>query len=242
LIEKTLSYVQTYCEKKKTKAIIVLDEFQEIEHLGGEKIEKLLRSIAQMQENVSYVFSGSKKHLLLQMVNTQKRAFYGIGPTMHLKRIKEEKWREYLKKRFTDGGYSFSDKTNEYIINKARNVPYYVLCLSHEVWDAAQCNKVISQKLIDDVIESIVAKHGPGAIGIWENLPAAQKGVLEIIARGKKDVLYKNDTLISQQIRSRQSAEKAVELLKDKSILVENKEGLVIADVWFEEWIRSEML
>lgn len=242
MIEKTLSYVQTYCEKKKTKAIIVLDEFQEIEHLGGEKIEKLLRSIAQMQENVSYVFSGSKKHLLLQMVNTQKRAFYGIGPTMHLKRIKEEKWREYLKKRFTDGGYSFSDKTNEYIINKARNVPYYVLCLSHEVWDAAQCNKVISQKLIDDVIESIVAKHGPGAIGIWENLPAAQKGVLEIIARGKKDVLYKNDTLISQQIRSRQSAEKAVELLKDKSILVENKEGLVIADVWFEEWIRSEML
>jgi hypothetical protein len=219
----------------------VFDEFQEIDHLGGVKIEKLLRSIVQMQGSVSYVFSGSKKHLLLQMINSQKRAFYGIGPTIHLKKINSEKWKKYLKMRFKNGKYVISEATIEYIVLKARNVPYYVQCLAHEVWDAAQSKHVVTNNLVDEVIESIMSKHGPAAEGIWGNLPAAQKGVLEIISRGQKDSLYDTNTLLSQQIKSRQSAQKAVELLKDKSILEENEEGLVIADVWFEEWIRYEM-
>jgi len=241
MLERSLGYAQNYCDKANKKAVIVFDEFQEIDHLGGVKIEKLLRSIVQMQGSVSYVFSGSKKHLLLQMINSQKRAFYGIGPTMHLKKINAEKWMKYLKMRFKKGNYAISEDTIEYIISKARNVPYYVQCLSHEVWDAAQCDKVVNNALVDAVIESIMSKHGPAAEGIWGNLPAAQKGVLEIISRGQKDSLYDTDTLLSQQIKSRQSAQKAVELLKDKSILEDNEEGLVIADVWFEEWIRHEM-
>ena len=46
------------------KVVVVFDEFQQILEYGGGMVERRLRSIIQNHEDVSYIFLGSRKHLI----------------------------------------------------------------------------------------------------------------------------------------------------------------------------------
>lgn len=66
----------------KQKWIVAFDEFQEVTKLNGENFEKLLRSRIQHHDKVSYLFFGSKTHLLKDMFNNKSRAFYHSASIM----------------------------------------------------------------------------------------------------------------------------------------------------------------
>lgn len=56
------------------RIVIVFDEFQEITKFDKFNFESLLRSKIQ-QQNVNYLFLGSRTNLLNDMFNNKKRAF-----------------------------------------------------------------------------------------------------------------------------------------------------------------------
>ena len=66
---------QRIAKKRGHRVVVALDEFQEITELGGTKLEKILRSHIQMHDSVSYLFAGSKRHVLTDMVMNRGRAF-----------------------------------------------------------------------------------------------------------------------------------------------------------------------
>jgi AAA+ ATPase superfamily predicted ATPase len=51
----------------KRGVVVVFDEFQQILEYGSDKVERQLRSIIQTQANVSYIFLGSRRHLIQKM-------------------------------------------------------------------------------------------------------------------------------------------------------------------------------
>ncbi|MBA3053164.1 MAG: ATP-binding protein, partial [Candidatus Omnitrophica bacterium] len=66
-LEDVLEGLNRYVKKEKKKAVVCFDEFQQVSMLKTDKIEKFMRSVFQSHKNISYIFMGSKKHLIYDM-------------------------------------------------------------------------------------------------------------------------------------------------------------------------------
>lgn len=100
-LEEVMKLVEKYSRSRK--AVVVFDEFQEIENFKDDTFEKRLRSIIQHHQNICYVFMGSKRHTLDQMFNSKNRAFYQSAELYPLNTIKTEHYLAWVKNLFSEG-------------------------------------------------------------------------------------------------------------------------------------------
>lgn len=74
-LASVLDSLNSLARKRKMNVGLVLDEFQDIVRFGGETAEWHLRGVVQSHHNVSYIFAGSKEHMIRAMLD-KGRAFY----------------------------------------------------------------------------------------------------------------------------------------------------------------------
>ena len=124
------------CAKNK-KIVIALDEFQEVSELGlGPQFERTMRSVIERQANVSYVFLGSKAHLIERMFSTKSRPFYNAAQKFMLTRPPAEESAAFLVDRFKSSGISLAKPLADEMVRRADNVPYYLQALGSWVFNA----------------------------------------------------------------------------------------------------------
>ena len=79
------------------QVVVVFDEFQQIGTLNeSHEIEASIRHAVERSQHVSYVFSGSNRHLLSQMFNDKRRPFYHLCELMRLGRIARNDYLEFI--------------------------------------------------------------------------------------------------------------------------------------------------
>ncbi|OGS25462.1 MAG: hypothetical protein A2297_05095 [Elusimicrobia bacterium RIFOXYB2_FULL_48_7] len=237
LLEKLMEKPQEYAKKHKCPVIIMIDEFQEIVRFGGEQLEKYLRAVIQGQKNVGYVFSGSKRSMLTDMVSKKSRAFYHSGPVMYLDKIGQEEWIRYIKDKFRKSKIAIDDAVVIKIIQKAQNIPYYVQSLSHKTWELTLDSRKVNEKIIEEAVESIVDESRHVYVALWEMLPSTQQRLLEGIARGAIENPLSQDFIIRHQMNSRSTVTTSLKLLEKKDILERSGKKYIFCDIWFSEWI-----
>ena len=124
------------CTKNK-RMVIALDEFQEVSELGlGPQFERTMRSIVERQANVSYVFLGSKAHLIERMFSAKSRPFYNSAQKFLLTRPPSEESAAFLIDRFKSSGISLAKPLADEMVRRADNVPYYLQALGSWVFNA----------------------------------------------------------------------------------------------------------
>jgi AAA+ ATPase superfamily predicted ATPase len=139
--------------------IVAFDEFQEIDKLNGESFEKLLRSCLQHHEHVSYLFLGSRTHLLQDMFNNKNRAFYNAAMLMNIETIDTGDSVAYLQSRFKYSGILMPEQVAFYMIDKVNNIPYYIQFVAAEIWQQLvliDATKKVSIENVDTAISKIV--------------------------------------------------------------------------------------
>jgi len=225
--------------KKSHKSFIVIyDEFQEILNLGGISMEKQIRSVIQTHKGIGYLFSGSKKSLMQEMISSKERAFYKMGPVYFLEKIYKEHWTTYIKKNFQKAGFKFIPETIDFIIECAENTPYYIQYLCYEVWDLSLNDKTVNRKKVEQAITSIVCKQSPLYAGWWDLLTLPQKQILQMVSVvGGKNIFSTN--FLTQCKLTPATVQKGVKLLQGKEILEKENDEYVFSDIWFKEWIRK---
>ena len=237
LLEKLMGKPQEYANRYKCPVVIMIDEFQEIVRFGGEQLEKYLRAVIQGQKNVGYVFSGSKRSMLTDMVSKKSRAFYHCGPVMYLDKIDQEEWVQYIKEKFNKSKIAIDDNVVRNIIHKAQNIPYYVQSLSHKIWELTVDSGNAQEKAIENAVESIVDESRHVYIALWELLPSTQQRLLEGIARGVIDNPFSQEFIIRHQMNSRSTVITSLKLLEKKDILEKSGKKYIFCDIWFSEWV-----
>ncbi|MEM1244589.1 MAG: ATP-binding protein [Pseudomonadota bacterium] len=127
--------------KKKTKAVIFIDEFQEIATTNsGKAIEGAIRHFAQESKHVVFVFSGSNCKMLKKIFADRSRPLYSLCDEIRLERIAAPYYVTYLnkvaKKTF---GKKLVAEVIELILTLTERHPKYVYVLCAEVW--LRCDK-----------------------------------------------------------------------------------------------------
>ncbi|MEE1253052.1 MAG: ATP-binding protein, partial [Bacteroidales bacterium] len=79
-IDEILQLPEKIAQKKNCSIVICIDEFQQIAEFSDSKtFQKRLRTIWQLQKDVSYCLFGSKKHLMNELFEKKSYPFYKFG-------------------------------------------------------------------------------------------------------------------------------------------------------------------
>ena len=117
------------------RVLIVMDEFQEVEALLPNcGFERVMRSVIQTHRNVSYVFLGSRYHLLRRMFTDHGRPFYKSALTMLLDKPPLEESVAFVISRFESAGITISQEAAHRLVGKIANIPYYIQQLGFETF------------------------------------------------------------------------------------------------------------
>ena len=236
-----IDYSQTLTEvlnlplkfSKNQKWIIVFDEFQEIEKLNGESFENLFRSVIQFHDNVSYVFMGSKMHLLLNMFNNKERAFYKFGKLFRLNKIDEKEFADYIIERFNNGGFEFENEIVDKLIEVSNNIPYYVQFFASELWyEGLNNDRNIKEQQFNNAIENIISNQQDYFLELLETLTNYQKKVLFALTKETKN-LFSNDFAKRYGLGAISSTKRALDKLVKKGIIEKTGTMLEFSDPFF---------
>lgn len=133
-LTEILDLPQKLVEKGK-RAVIVLDEFQEVgELLPNDRFERVMRSVVQGHTRVSYIFLGSRYHMLRRMFTDHNRPFYKSALTVMLDKPPLEESIRFVVSRFKSGGILISEDVAALLVAKAENIPYFIQQIGFEVF------------------------------------------------------------------------------------------------------------
>lgn len=242
-LEEYLSRVYFLPEKiakqKKKRFVIAFDEFQEIRELNGEKIERKMRSEIQHQHNVSYIFAGSKKRILYDMVYNENCAFYKIGKVMNLNKIPRLQFKGYLEDKFVKTGFKIEENIVETILNVTEDYPYNAQFLCHELWNDCFDKKRISKEDVFHTLKKILIANSPLYITLWDTLTLSQRILLAAIAKHSGKNIFSHEFIEENNLGVLPSVQSSIRLLVKRDILDKENNEYFITDVFFKEWIKQ---
>src|SRR5690606_29466907 len=79
---------------------LAIDEFQQIATFEDARMDALLRTELQRSNKVRCIFSGSQRHMLMDLFNDAKKPFYGSADQLELKRIDRETYAKFAQAVF----------------------------------------------------------------------------------------------------------------------------------------------
>ncbi|MBR5824393.1 MAG: ATP-binding protein [Paludibacteraceae bacterium] len=225
--------------EKGIKIVVCIDEFQQISEFSDSKIfQKRLRTVWQLQENVSYCLFGSKKHLMNELFERRSLPFYKFGDALYLQKIDTEDWVKYICERFEVTNKSISPSLAEKIAKRVDNHSSYVQQLAWLVW--VHTDKIATEENFEGAWQDLLDQNTPLFEKQTENLTMYQLNFLKAIIDGvskeftTKNVLEKYNLGTSSSVAVVKRA-----LIKKELIDIEKKE-IVISDIVLKEWLKRE--
>jgi hypothetical protein len=241
-MEEIFDLPERIAKKRGQHMVVALDEFQEIAELGGTRLEKMLRSYIQTHQSTSYLFAGSKRHILTEMVTNRGRAFYNMGKMMALGKIPENLFCSYILEKFRQTGYKTDTPTVLAILRETDNVPNNVQMLCHELWELCSDRKVVETKDIKAGIESLVKTRSALYSAAWDSLSLHQRRLLKAVAlEGEVQAPTASDFIRRYNLAAPTSVQRSVERLIERDILDKQETGLVFTDTFMKYWIRLKI-
>ncbi|MCK4643370.1 ATP-binding protein [bacterium] len=238
LLSDMLELPSKLIKSQKKRAVIVFDEFQEISKLNGEAFENQLRSVIQHHENISYIFMGSKMHILLNMFNSKNRALYNIGKTLNLKKIERPEMISYIEKQFTKAKKIISAGVPEEICVLAKDHPYYIQMLCHQIWYESLAIDEIGKQTVDKAIEVLLANQNEFFSKMWGALSMHQKKFLVAISMSGGTGVFSAEYRNKNQLSAPSTVERSASKLVEDGVLEKNNGNYEYSDPFFQIWVK----
>jgi hypothetical protein len=144
--EYTLRGLFDFLDSQKEHIVIAIDEFQQIRDYPEQNMEALLRTYIQQTHNLTFIFCGSKKHMMTDIFANEKKPFYNSTAFVSLDKISETSYSAFIRQLFKDRHRSITDEALQFILDWTQRHTYYTQQLCHTVY--ANGNETVT---IDDV-------------------------------------------------------------------------------------------
>lgn len=242
-LDDVLQAVKKNADKHRKNAVVVLDEIQEILQYEDDEIEKAMRTAFQSHRNVSYIFLGSKRHLLEPMFADPNRPFYKSGKHLSLKRIAKEELVPFIRSKFRQGKFKISSENLARIVEFAECHPYYVQLLSHVLWNDCIDKLEIAEDDIMESVDRVIERERSLFLAYWDGLTRKQKALLLAIAKTeeqKQQKIFSTRFLTDHDLGSASSIQKALTVLIEKNLIDRENGFYFLTDVFFKRWLQKQ--
>lgn len=168
-------------QKTQKSCVVVFDEFQQIDELKeNHAIEAAIRHAVERSSRVSYIFCGSKRHLLNEMFSDKSRPLYHLCELMTINRIETASYNKFLNKRARSKWNKFLDNdVISEILFLTENHPYYVNALCRRLW---RSNKVPTLSEVRNSWDNYITQQGVWIVDDLSRLTLNRRKVITALA------------------------------------------------------------
>jgi hypothetical protein len=239
--EYTLRGLFEFLDGQNTPIVIAFDEFQQIREYPEQNMEALLRTYIQQCKNLTFIFSGSKKHIMADIFTNERKPFYSSTAFVSLGKISEENYSDFIRRLFGKGKRNMTDEALQFILDWTRRVTFYTQRLCHTLYangkkniDLAEVKSACNQLLKES--ESVYLQYRQMMTDKqWKYLIAVAK-------EGSVRQITATDFLKRYQIGGASASRQMCESLCEKGLL--NAEVSLegtdysVGDVFFSHWLE----
>ena len=237
-----LHEIFNYLKNSEKRCYIAIDEFQQITEYPEKGVEALLRSYVQFAENVTFIFSGSKKHLMDAMFSSVNRPFYQSTQKINLREIPMETYAVFAQNHFAKSGKILPLSLFETIYNLVLGHTWYIQLILNQLYSLSQ--KKYSEIDLNRIVTNVLEEENATYKTYCELLTKGQLRVLTAIAKERKiAMLTHSDFLKKYNLTAASSVKLAINSLIDKSLILKDENGnYFVYDRFFSLWLERTII
>jgi replicative DNA helicase len=175
--------------------------------------------------------------MLLDIFSNASMPFYRFGDIMFLQKISNQKWGEFIKKRFEDTGKKISIEHAEYLAKLVDNHSYYVQQLAQQAWLRTKTN--CTKEIIDEALQGIKYQLSLLFVGQVETMTATQLNFLKAVIDGET-AFTSQENLKKYRLGTSANLKKIKNALISREIIDTVTQKVDILDPIFELWLKEE--
>lgn len=239
-LEEVLAVPQRIANESGKKVVIVFDELQRILEYGDDHVERLLRSIIQMQNNVAYIFLGSQKHLIQDMFLNRKRPLYSAAEHFPIGPIEVTHWLPFIRHKFVESDRNIGDQIIEQICDLTQGHPFYTQHLCHAIWERCEPGKEITEDDIREGVQVVLAREASAYNALWESFTINQRRFLRGLAVEDQHLSpYSSAFLQKYGLGHASAIQRMSSTLTKRDVVDRDARSFIISDRFFRIWIRE---
>jgi uncharacterized protein len=227
-LEDLLALPGRLAAERERRAVLVLDEFQEVMDVDPGLI-KLMRSVFQEQGDVAHVYLGSKRHMIERIFNDANEPFWRSAKQMELGPIAPEPFEAFAVERFAATGKRLDPALAATALRITGGHPYATQELLYFLWE---------EGTLDRALEAVLRSEHAHFSLLWERAPGAQRLVLEALAAEQPARPLSTDYQRRHGLPSVATVQTALRALTRDGIVVRRARGsYALAEPFLAEWI-----
>ncbi len=240
--ERTLTSILQFLDEQKSPVLLAIDEFQQVALYPEKNTEAILRTIIQTLHNVQFIFSGSHRHLMVEIFSSAKRPFYSSTQSMTLVEIPYSIYKEFIMGHFTENKKEISTEMVDFILDWTYNHTYYTQFLCNKLFACANRKPDLSYV---KTICSTILEAEQGNFLQYRNLLTTFQWKL-LIAIAKEEKLYQpqsKEFIQKYKLGAASTVKKTIASLIEKEMVfvhIEKEESYYrIYDVFMMRWMQK---
>lgn len=237
-IKEMIQDVLNELEKLGTRVIIAIDEFQKVSEIDDQGwLEATLRTHMQQMRNTSFLFTGSRRSIIYDMLNNHTRPFYRSCQPIEFPSFGEE-LTDWVIERFEQVGTHCERGAIEHLRRLVQDTPNYVQMICFHL--VAQGRNPITIEEVNSALGAAVGQNVYAYQTLLNSLSLNQQRALRLAATEGSRVFSK-ELIAKYEITSAPALASSIKSLKSKGILDEEgtKKGAVIFDdPLFAIWLK----
>ena len=239
--EYTLRGLFEFLDGQNIPIVIAIDEFQQIREYPEQNIEALLRTYIQQCKNLTFIFSGSKKHIMADIFANERKPFYSSTTFVSLGKISEEPYAVFIRQLFGSGKRSITDEALRFVLDWTQRVTYYTQQLCHTLY--ANGKKTIGLAEVKSTCNQLLKQNEAIYLQYRQMLPDKQWNYLIAVAKeGGVRQITASDFLKRNKIAGASASRQMADALVEKGLLHAEAtlEGVVysVDDIFFSHWLE----
>lgn len=219
--------------------IFAIDEFQKITEIDdGGWLEATLRTHMQQLRNTSFIFTGSRRSIIYDMLNNPSRPLYKFCQSIEFPSFGDE-FTDWVLERFTKVGIKCHREAIYHLRKLVQDTPNYVQMVCFHL--VALGKSTITIEEVNTALKIVTQQNAYAYQTLLSTLTPTQQRTLRLAAREGKQIFAK-ELLTKYEITSGAALSSAIKSLKDKEILDEEGAGrgtVIFDDPLFAIWLRT---
>ncbi len=241
--EQTLGQLLTFLDTQDTHVLLAIDEFQQIRNYPENNVEALLRTHIQRLNNVTFLFCGSKRHLMLDIFSSERNPFYRSTEFLALDKISADAYAEFIQQKFRQADIDIDTEAVSYILDWTRRHTYFTQRLCHTVFNMAE--KSVNVDFVKQAAAGILQSDTIVFNQYQQILTAGQWDFLIAVAKeGEARQITSQKFLQKYKLGNASSVNRMVKSLIEKDLLNEDTENgkpvYSLNDVFLSRWLASK--
>lgn len=219
--------------------IFAIDEFQKITEIDDAGwLEATLRTHMQQLRNTSFIFTGSRRSVIYDMLNNPSRPLYKFCQSIEFPAFGDE-FTEWILKRFKNVGITCHRDAIEHLRGVVQDTPNYVQMVCFHLTALGKTNITIEE--VNNALKTVVQQNAYAYQTLLSTLTPTQQRTLRLAAKEGRQIFAK-ELLSKYEISSGAALSSAIKALKEKEILDEEGAGrgtVVFDDPLFAIWLKT---